>query len=624
MLRNPKYSVWLTLCLALLVAVPTPAQTLDGLKPEHPRLLADAERFEQVRRNVAQDPLARQWYEQVREEGLAMLDQPVTRYHLRDGRRLLYESREVKARVLTLGLLHKLEPNERYLQRIWADLEAAAAFPDWHPAHFLDVAEMALAFAIAYDWLYDDWTEQQRETIREALVTHGLRTGLRAYEEGAWWARSPINWNQVCNGGLIAAAVALADEEPELASSVIDYAVASLPKSMDRYAPEGGYDEGPGYWSFGTTYNVFAIAALESALGHSFGLAERAGFDVTALFPIHLTGPTNRVFNFADSHDRELRSATLLYLAKRYHLPGCARYAAKHNDGSPLGLLWYDPALLLDEAKPMPLTALYEKVGVAALRSAWDDPEAMYLAVKAGPMPTGHGQLDLGSFIYEDRGVRWFIDLGADDYNLPGYFHDNPGGDRWQYYRNRAEGHNTLVVNPDHRQDQRPGKEAPIQLDGQVVRVELSAVYGIDAQRRFDFDPQQRQLTITDTLASDEPADVWWFAHTGAQVQIADDGRSAVLELEGKKLSVTLESPADARFTVMPARPLATSPNPEGQNPNDGSEKLNTAPGSHFVLRGETARYGEPDPANAARKLAIHLPQLREATLQVRLRPLAD
>lgn len=612
----------LTLCLALLVTVPAPAQTLEGLKAEHPRLLADAARFDEIRRNVADDPLAQAWHADLKARGEAMLDEPVTRYHLRDGRRLLYESRDVKSRVLTLGLLYKLEADERYRDRIWADLDAAAGFPDWHPNHFLDVAEMAFAFAIAYDWLHDDWTPAQREVIREALLKHGLRVGLRAYEQGMWWTQSPINWNQVCNGGLIAGALAVADVEPELAAKIIENAVATLPRSMDRYEPEGGYDEGPGYWNYGTTYNAFAIATLESALGHSFGLGERPGFAATAAFPIQMTGPTNRVFNFADSRESALDSPTLFYLAKRYHLPGCARYAAQHNDGSALDLLWYDPALLGDDARPLPLNALYEKVGVASLRSAWDDPDAMFLAVKAGPMPTGHGQLDLGSFIYEDRGVRWFVDLGADDYNLPGYFSQATNGKRWQYYRNRAEGHNTIVVNPDALRDQREDEVAPITLEANRVRVDLSAVYGIEAIRTFDFRPDAGQMEITDTLASEEPAEVWWFAHTRAQVEVADDGRSAVLTQDGKKLAVTLVSPAGARLEVMAAQPLPTSPDPQGQNPNDGSEKLNSSPGASFVVRGEIARYGDPDPANATRKLAIHLPGLTRATVTVSVRPL--
>lgn len=418
-----KRHVVFSICAILLLTVASaPAQTLDGLKPGHPRLLADAEDFAQIAQRVRTDPLAKAWHEELARDAEAMLAAPVTRHHLRDGRRLLYESRDVKKRVLTLGLLHQIDPDPRYVQRVWADLEAAAGFPDWNPDHFLDVAEMAFAFAIAYDWLYDAWSAEQRDTIRAAIIKHGIEPGLLDYERNTKWTRTTINWNQVCNGGLIVASLAIADESPELTSRMIDLAVKALPISMARYAPEGGYDEGPAYWDYGTSYNVFAIAALESALGHSFGLADREGFAITGRFPIQMAGPTGDVFNFADGKERRLQSPLLFYFADRFGDADCARFAAEHNDGSPLDLLWYRPAVLIERERGLPLAALYEKVGVAAIRSAWDDPSAMFLAVKAGPMPDGHAHLDLGSFIYEHQGVRWFIDLGGDDYNLPGFF----------------------------------------------------------------------------------------------------------------------------------------------------------------------------------------------------------
>ena len=53
------------------------------------------------------------------------------------------------------------------------EMKAVAAFPDWNPSHFLDVAEMTNALAIGYDWLYDDLTPTDRATIRAAIVEAG-------------------------------------------------------------------------------------------------------------------------------------------------------------------------------------------------------------------------------------------------------------------------------------------------------------------------------------------------------------------------------------------------------------------------------------------------------------------
>src|SRR5439155_16024747 len=101
------------------------------------------------------------------------------------------------------------------------------------------------------------------------------------------WATAPTNWNQVCNGGLLAAALAIADEEPVTARAVVAGARKSLPLAMAVYAPDGAYPEGPGYWDYGTAYNVITLALLETALGTDFDLGLAGGFDRTVLYRLY-------------------------------------------------------------------------------------------------------------------------------------------------------------------------------------------------------------------------------------------------------------------------------------------------------------------------------------------------
>ena len=182
----------------------------------------------------------------------------------------------------------------------------AAAFPDWNPSHFLDVAEMTLALAVGYDWLFDALSAADRATIKGAILRHSLGFAREAYapngtkDKRLWFAMAHHNWNQVCNGGLLAGALALADEEPALARLIVEGAIKSLPRAMAAYAPDGAYPEGPGYWGYGTSYNVIAIALLESALGTDFGLTKAEAFDRTALYRLHIQGTSGLAFNHAD------------------------------------------------------------------------------------------------------------------------------------------------------------------------------------------------------------------------------------------------------------------------------------------------------------------------------------
>ena len=603
---------------------PALGDPLEGLRPEHPRVIATDADFARVRKLVAGDKLAKRWHATLHERGEQLMKRPVVIHELRDGVRLLYVSRDVLELVQTLALLHQIEGDDRYPQRIWAEMEAVSRFPDWNPNHFLDVGEMVFAVGLAYDWLYDEWTEDQRSTMREAMVRLALEPSINAFDAGAGWTKTNNNWAQVCNGGLIAAALAIGDEQPVIASRVIENGIPAVRRSMARYAPDGGYEEGAAYWGYGTGYNVFLLAALESSLGHDFGLGEAEGFSQTATFVLQMIGPGGKAFNFADSDATAIRSPALLYLAKRYNDPFVARYASRVNNGSAFDLLWYDPELTARDATPPPLEACYARVGAITMRTAWNDPLAAFVGIKGGQNGVSHGQLDLGSFIYEAEGERWFVDLGRDDYNLPGYFSSGEDGMRWKYYRNRAEGHNTLVVNPGAGPDQPLGAAAPVQLQGTEARVDLSEATGIGAERVFQFNRSTGALQITDRILSEEPANLWWFAHTLAQVRLDEEGRVAHLSQNGRDLLVRINEPPTARFEVLDAKPLASSPNPEGQNPNNGAARMNTSPGTSFVMRGDIPRWGPANPAKAYRKLALQLTVAGDETIQIVISPHQD
>jgi hypothetical protein len=568
---------------------------LQKLKPQHPRLLVDQAGFETLGRRVQSDPVLRDWDRHLRREADKLLTAPLPQHVIPDGLRLLATSRSVMSHTYTLALAYRLHHEPRYADRLWRELKTVAEFADWNPRHFLDTAEMTHAVAMGYDWLYDHWTAAQRAVLRAAIVRHGLQPGLVVYRRGRGWARSIHNWNQVCNGGLTVGALAIADEEPRLAEEILRNALASVPLAMRSYAPDGAWGEGPSYWNYATTYNVLMLAALESALGDDHGLAKMEGFRDTGLFPIYMTGPTGRTFNFSDSGDRVGRADCLFWLAQRFDRPVYAWFATAVARPGAQGMVWYrapgqDPA-----GAGLPLDKYWRGIEVVTLRSDWSDPQALFVGIQAGSNRINHNHLDLGSFVFDAFGQRWAFDLGADDYNLPGYFSKK----RYDYYRLRAEGHNTLVINPGAGPDQDPSATARIvrfasRPERAFAIADLTPAYAQHAQRvqRGLALLDRRALLVQDEVEAQPRADVWWFLHTTALIELAADGRSATLTQGKAKLLAQLLAPADARFEVCAAAPLATSPHPEGQRANEGF-----------------------------RKLAVHLPQLDRLQLAVLLTP---
>lgn len=544
---------------------PDAATILKTLRPGHPRLLVLPDDVARARKLAETDPTARKYREGLQAEGEKILTEPPVEYVLK-GPRLLDQSRLCLRRVYTLAGLYRLEGDRKWVERAKKELFAAAAFPDWNPSHFLDTAEMTHAFAIGYDWMYDALSPQERATIKTAIVEKGLLPGKKVYDSGTGWPNAHHNWNQVCNGGLTLGALAVADEEPELAAFIVTSALKSLPRAMASFGPDGGWNEGPGYWSYTVNYTVPLIAGLESALGSDFGLAASPGFDRTGLFRVHFLGPTRRPFNYADGGDGVAGgSAQMYWLGRRF---GQSIYYSEGGGGA-LGLFWYQPGQQGPKAANAPRDTFFKGVDVAFLRSAWDDPDALYVGFKGGDNAANHSHLDLGTFVFDALGERWAIELGGDNYNLPGYFSTRDR--RWNYYRLRTEGQNTLLLDG---QNQKLTAKAPLAAfsakpDTSYAVADLTAGYAPLAsrvRRGVALVDERRSLLVQDEFEAPSPVEYIWQMHTRARIEA--DGAEASLTLNGKTVTARILEPVGASFADESATP------PPPQNQNQGIRKL--------------------------------------------------
>jgi hypothetical protein len=562
-----------------------PVNPLQSLKRVHPRIVADAAAFDRVRTLVSAEPHPKRWYQSIRREATELLGKPASRYEIPDGKRLLSVSRQVKERVQVLALVYRLEKDRRCLDRVWSEIEAASRFRDWNPSHFLDTAEMTYAFAVAYDWLYQDWTEAQRATMRQAIVQLGLRPGMKVYGSAKGWHTNENNWNQVCNGGLGAGALAIAEEEPELAASILENAIRSLPLAMKHYAPDGAGTEGATYWDYGARFNILLLSSLEAALGSDFGLSRIPGFADSGLYQIHMAGAGRMAFDFADCGLRRLSAPAHFWMARRFNRPEYSWYryselTDRERNGSVLDLLWYDPSGKDYDSARLPLDKYFREAECVAMRGSWKDPDAMAVAIQGGRNNnlSGHRHLDLGSFILDANGERWFMDSGVDHETYLTHRNHIPRPD---FYRIRAEGHNTLVINPDRGPDQSMTATARVisfesRQDRARSVLDLSEAYAGKARKvvRTCTLLDRRRFNVTDRVEADAPVDVWWFAHTGAGVALDASRRRATLTRNGKRFVAELAGPSGAAFEVRDATPLPSSPDPKPQAGNKGRRKL--------------------------------------------------
>jgi len=560
-----------------IIPVPPQEDLLKTLRKEHPRLVATKADFDRVKNLIRENQTLAKWYKEIQSSGERILIEPPSQYEIPDGLRLLATSRRVMNRIYTLGFLYRMDNNKKWAERAWKELETAANFKDWNTRHFLDTAEMTHAFGIGYDWFYDVWSDQQKRILVQAMVEKGIKPAIEVHKKNTWWSRARHNWNQVCNGGIGVGVLAIADIEPQLASEFLHYALQSIQLAMAEYGPDGAWAEGPGYWNYATSYNVYFLSALETALGTDFNLSKIPGFDRAGDFPVFATGPLGRTFNYADSGDGAPHSPCLFWLAKKFNNPIYALYESRESRASALDLLWYQSPGNASFSS-LPLDKYFRKAEVVCFRSKWDSTDAIFVGFKGGDNKANHSHLDLGTFVMDALGKRWAVDIGADNYNLPGYF----GKQRWTYYRLRAEGHNTIVLNPGQEPDQIPSAEAKIiKFESKPERAfaiaDLTAAYKTHATsvKRGIMLIDRNRVLIQDEIQTLHPAQFYWFMHTPAKIEVdSKSPQTAVLTQGDSRLIARIVSPSGAHFVAMNAEPLPESPKPEKQANNNNIRKL--------------------------------------------------
>jgi len=261
--------------------------SFDTLQKQHPRLFIHDSELPAIKKAIATDPFVKTVYEQQLAVGEKLLTMPPDQYFIGGSEHtLLGTARDLEGRIFTLAGLYRITGDKRFADRAIKEMLATAAFPDWNPAHFLDTGEITAALGVGYDWLYPVLTPADRATIEHAIATKGIDPWLERIKNGEAIHHEHNNWNQVCNGGETIGALAIADVDPERARAIIDHARVAIGDIMQLFAPDGGFEEGPGYWNYATSYNVLFIDALNSALGTDFGMANAPGFSSTGDYNI--------------------------------------------------------------------------------------------------------------------------------------------------------------------------------------------------------------------------------------------------------------------------------------------------------------------------------------------------
>ncbi len=495
------------------------------------------------------------------------------------GRRLLTSSRTVLKRVLHLSYAFRMTDDRKYFERARRELLHVAAYPDLNPDHFLDVAEMATALAIGYDWLYDALSESDRTTLTRATYDKAIRPAL---DKPGWWVSTTNNWNQVCNGGLGVAAIAFYENFPAAADSLIQRALTYLPLAYAQYAPDGAYAEGAAYFEYGTSFHALFLDALQMNYPGEEASSVPDYFRDSGNFLVQIRGPGG-YYNYGDSRTTEGLSTSVFFLAGMSKDPGSLYYqypllkrmatvgsklpaTGTGNRLLPLAPIWLARTGYQRGNDP-PSATTFTSAGmnpISAYRTSFSD-TATFVAMKGGTPSMNHGHMDIGSFVLDAGGRRWVMDPGMHDYEALeshglAIFDRSQSGERWLVNRYTNYAHSTLTVNGRH---QRVDGFAPLHrlnlADGwRGTRIIMDSVYVPDlaaASRTVALHPAGAVL-VSDTLRAptDTAAAIRWNLLVGDNITLLD-GQTAVLKQQNRELTARILQPADAVWRIKSSQP---------------------------------------------------------------------
>ena len=543
-----------------------------NLRKSSPRLVFDKPIVKDLQKEINTDPVLKNMYAAIQQNAESIFAQPLLEREM-EGRRLLGVSREMLYRINMLGFIYLMEKDPKVLARINDEVLAVCNFTDWNPSHFLDVAEMATAVAFALDWTAGDLPKSTQELAKKSLIEKAIMPSWPENGGNPNWAYGTNNWNQVCNGGMIAASIAIAEVNPELAAKTIHRALDGLPHSLIEYGPDGVYPEGSTYWAYGTSFSVITATMLESAFGTDFGHWEFPAFKESAVFRTLANAPSGWYYNFADCGDQRSNAGdfTLAWFATKSGNPHYFerdRFLISPEKLGKLGRL---------AGASMAWISQYEEKGGEGIPTAWkgegsnpiviftggeNDPSHYYFGGKGGRGMVNHGNMDAGSFVFELNGVRWSIDPGNQNYNdleQTGFdlWNRSQSSERWTLLTKNNFGHSTLTVNDSlHRTE---GKSTLLSFsDGEQPEATFDLSNTLEGQvksakRKFLKD-SPLSITIEDEIELSENTKlITWQMITLADVEITKNG--AILKQDGKTLQLQNLSHPEIMVSVVSLDP---------------------------------------------------------------------
>lgn len=401
----------------------------------------------------------------------------------RTGRREAYQTLRTTrlARLTNWVMAECLENQGRFLEPIADALWSVCEETWWGvPAHLgdatgglplpehplIDLFSPETGSLLAWtSYLLGDRLDSISPRLRERVVyeiDRRLLTPFLARDDWNWLgfpARWVNNHNTSINHHLLACAL-LAEADPARRAALAARVLRSLDAFLHSQLPDGGCEEGPGYWLRATGALLESLELLDSATaGQSALLRDPLVRALARYLPAMQLGP-DHFFNFGDADAVQSIPGALLHrLGPRLDEPtvtALGAYAlardksaaaiparAQTHPGRWLAAWFATPAPSPGPAPaPLPRDAWLPDSELFVARDAAGSTAGFAVAALGGHNAQSHNHNDVGSFVLYHDGTPVLIDAGREPYTAQTFDYTR----RYELWFTRSDWHNTPTV----------------------------------------------------------------------------------------------------------------------------------------------------------------------------------
>jgi hypothetical protein len=545
--------------------IPSRAKRYAQAEMSHPRLWLSPGALAKFSKDIAKDPSHCNWQSFFDKSVQPWMDRdvmdepagypnhqrtaPIWRQTYIDCQELLYAIRH-------LAIGGKVTQDAAMIARAKDWLLAAAA---WNPKgttsrSYTDewAFRVNLALAWGYDWLHDALTDDERSTVRTALLERTRETAdhiikhanihLFPFDSHAVRAVSAV---------LIPSSIALLDEADE-ARDWLDYSIEFLATVYSPWGDaQGGWAEGPHYWMTGMAYLIDAANLLKSFNG--IDLYQRPFFQNTGDFPLYTKAPDTRRATFGDDATMgDLPCLKIGYNLRQYAgVTGNGAYQwyfdeiNRNDPGTEMEFYnwgWWDfrfddMVYLHDYGKTEatspsdgPKLRWFKGTGWTAIQHQMDKPDAhIQFVMKSSPYGSiSHSHGDQNAFCLAGFGEDLAIQSGH-------YVAFN--STMHQNWRRQTRSKNAILINGN---GQYAGKDKAkaMRATGQILTAEEREdhifIQGDATEAYRSLTPEVTKVlrdvyfvadsyfVIVETIDAAEPVDITWLLHANAPMTLGD------------------------------------------------------------------------------------------------------